>query len=214
MPRSISILSVLLLVFAAIPCAASEWKYRLTGNGAEGVGIYRTFEESGASGIRIVMATNLKSSHTAGVTDTGGMIFWKARGSAGWEYDVERRGNQLFVRSKAGGKWTTNVQNVDAEIWSEYLPFTASKLVGEGKKSFYLWSINPEDGKLWKIRADRMGLTNLSVNGTTNIALAVLFTIPGVPEAIYREKYYFHPSDGTFLYYEKDGLKQELMEEK
>jgi hypothetical protein len=212
-PASFAMMAGALFVIAS-GASASEWKYRITEKDTQGIGIYRTYDETADNGILLLMATNLHSSHTAGILDGGGMIFWKARGTSGWEYDAERQGDKLVVRSKTGGCWSTNEMTIDHDIWSECLPYTAAKFLGDGRKTFQIWSIDPDDGKLRKIRVDRLGLTNLVVNGVTNVALGAQFTVMGRREAPYPGKYYFHPSDGTLLYVEMDGMKQELLEEK
>lgn len=136
------------------------------------------------------------------VTDkTGATDSWKYRYPNGDVKVFTRKGNSIEIALN-GGAPVQAKGKLDASPWYATMDFSLSRFLSGGGTETTFWTVNPANGKAYKMKAIKMKAESVPIGGRPEKAVRVQVTANGVPAAFFSINYWYRESDSVFLKFE------------
>ncbi len=127
-----------------------------------------------------------------------------------------RVGDRIRSEGHLSGKHPVTESEIDGAPWFAAIGLGLSGFVrsGEGKTAF--WTVNPQNGKAYKMIAKRKDQETIVCDGQPLEAVKIAVSVAGVPAAFFSAAYWCRESDGRLLRYEGSsrgpGSPQSILE--
>jgi hypothetical protein len=129
---------------------------------------------------------------------TGTSVSWTYHFASG-EVKVFSRSGDRIAMSVNGAAPVETAAKLDSDPWFASPDFSLAPFVASGKKEITFWTVNPANGKAFKMRGTRKECETLSLNGKTERAVKVEVTADNVPAVFFSMQYWFREADCLFL---------------
>ncbi|MBT4290231.1 MAG: hypothetical protein HOD92_23140 [Deltaproteobacteria bacterium] len=115
------------------------------------------------------------------------------------DYQVKKTDQFVFIFGKRKGKSINKKLELTDNpfYWDPKLGL--SGFVKSSKTSLVFQVIRPDNQKVYEMKAERIGLKNISINGKKIVALEIYWSLTGFLSIFFDQTYYYRASDGLFL---------------
>ncbi len=136
------------------------------------------------------------------VTDKKGATdSWKYRYPNGDVKIFTRKGNSIEIVLNGGAPEQAKGK-LDSSPWYATIDYSLSRFLADGGKETVFWTVNPANGKAYKMKASKMKPENVTIGGKPEKAVRVQVTANGVPAAFFNINYWYREADSVFLKFE------------
>lgn len=140
----------------------------------------------------------LGESHLIVADATGKSVSWTYRLATGEVRVFSRSGNKIAM-SVNGATPVETAGKLDGDPWFASPDFSLAPFVASGESEILFWTVNPANGKAFKMKGSRKGSETLSINGKKERAVKVEVTAENVPAVFFSMHYWFREADSVFL---------------
>ena len=117
------------------------------------------------------------------------------------QYTVKRIDDKIVYSGQIGDETLDKTEHVGDLPWHQIHGCSFPEFLKSGKQKIDFFSIRPEDGKLFKLVAQRKATEMIEVNGETCRAIRVHVHLPGLLSHMGGVNYWFREDDLVFVKY-------------
>ncbi len=178
---------------------ALDFRYTETCGKATGENLV-TLSRDDATGLVTLDAndTAIGERHLIVADGTGKTVSWTYRLSTG-EVRVFSRVDDRIEMSVNGAEPVETDRKLDGAPWFASPDFSLAPFVASGATEIRFWTVNPANGKAFKMRGTRKEREALSLNGRKERAVRIEVTAENVPAVFFKMNYWYREADSVFL---------------
>ena len=202
MKRNLATLLILALALTGLFAQSVTYRYTETCGTASGECV-TTLTWNAATERIIIDAEDsaIGESHLIVTDKNGATDSWKCRYPDGDVKIFTRKGNSIEI-SLNGGSPVQAKGKLDSSPWYATMDFSLSRFLAGGGTETTFWTVSPENGKTYKMKATKMKEENITVGGKQEKAVRVQVTANDVPAVFFSINYWYRESDSLFLKFE------------
>ncbi len=182
---------------------AQEFRYLQT------IGKERSFQTvtmrpdaSGATFSVVLRDSGFNETHTFVLAPDLSTLRWVYGYPDGKSAVFTRTGNGIRSEGLLGGKRSETEAEIDEAPWYGVIGMGLGRFIRTGAPKTVFWTVNPDNGKAYKMTAKRRGAETITCDGRTVEAVKVTVSVSGFPAALYSTEYWYRESDGFLLRFE------------
>ena len=126
---------------------------------------------------------------------------------------AERIGNKIIVKKTINGKLKEKTMNIDEDPWIQMFLYPLMHFISSDKSEIDFFLMNPNDIMLFKFNAKKDKEETIELCGSKQKCIKLKLTIKGVPDAFYKNYYYYRKDDGLFVYHKSENNGKEILYE-
>ncbi len=195
----------ILALLTLLPARAFAQEYRYL----QTIGKDRSFQTvtirpdaSGAALSVVLKDSGFAETHTFTLASDLSTLRWVYEYPDGRSAVFTRKGNGIRSEGYLPGKHPESEAEIDEAPWYAVIGMGLGRFVRDGEMKASFWTVNPDNGKAYKMAARRRGGETIVRDGRPVPAIKVTVSVSGVPAAFYATEYWFRESDGVLLRFE------------
>jgi hypothetical protein len=159
-------------------------------------------DASGGTLSVVIRDTGFDETHTFVLASDLSTLRWVYRYPDGNSAVFRRTGNGIRSEGHLGGKRSEAEAEIDQDPWYGIIGMGLGGFVRAGAPKTTFWTVNPDNGKAYKMTAKRRSAETIVCDGLTVQSVKVTVSVAGVPSAFYSTDYWFREDDGLLLRFE------------
>lgn len=202
MKRIIGTLLLAALAFSGLCAQSVTYRYAETCGTASGECVTTLTWDAATERITIdAKDSAIGESHLIVTDKKGATDYWKYRYPNGDVKIFTRKGNDIEIVIN-GGAPVPAKGNIDSSPWYATIDYSLSRFLADGGSTTTFWTVNPANGKAYKMKATKMKTESVTIGGRPEKAVHVQVTANGVPAVFFNINYWYRESDLLFLKFE------------
>jgi len=197
---SIKHFSLMAFAFLAIASTnANEYRYREVAGKTTSESIVSVERDKATGEAMIQYGNALKNeNHIIRLDGTGASLSWRYEKPNGAICNFTREGNSILIDNGSAKTKAT----IDGSPWLASIDWGLAEFSKGTGQTMLFWTVNPDNGKPYKMKAKRMKEATIDAGGTPVSAIRMQITADGVPATFFSMNYWYRKSDGVFIRFE------------
>jgi hypothetical protein len=200
MKRAIAVLALLLPAYASF---AQEYRYLQTIGKEQSIQTFKMSPDASGDTYSVLVQDSLSTeTHRLALAADLSTLEWVYTYPDGKRAVFTREGNSIRSEGYLPGKHPVAESEIDEAPWFGALGLGLSAFIRSGEPKTAFWTVNPQNGKAYKMIAKRMYPETISCDGLSLTAVRIVVSVSGVPTAFFKTDYWCRESDGRLLRFE------------